>query len=55
MQQYKSCIIIYGRKDVKIQELTSVYQCFNCGKSEVRKKEKKVKAMKNNGRYKKNN
>ena len=39
----------HGRKDNKIQELTSVYLCFNCGKSKVRKKEKKVKAIKNNG------
>ena len=45
--------MIHGRKDVKIQELTSVYLCFNCGKSKVRKKEKKVKAIKNNGWCKK--
>ena len=40
------------KKNVKIRELTSIYLCFNCGK--VKKKEKKVKAIKNNnGRCKK--
>ena len=44
--------MIHGKKNVKIRELTSIYLCFNCGK--VKKKEKKVKAIKNsNGRCKK--
>ena len=43
-------IMIRGWKDVKIQELTSVYLCFNCEKSKGKKKEKKVKAIKNKGR-----
>ena len=35
--------MFHGKKDVKIQELTSVYLCFNCEKGKVKKKKRKLK------------
>ena len=52
MQQYKSCIMIHGKKDVKIRELTSENTHVLVVRKD-KKKEKKIKAMKNNGWHKK--